>query len=43
MEITSSEWIQAAVNIMDKSMEIGSSVYPLICGIGLIKMIINNV
>lgn len=43
MEISSAEWINACINIMHTSMEIGARMYPLICGFGLIKMIIENV
>ena len=43
MEISAAEWLNACINIMDISMEIGAKLYPLICGFGLIRMIIENV
>ncbi len=43
METTSTEWINTAISIMETSMNIGSKLYPVICGLGLIRMIIENV
>ena len=43
MENTSLEWIEAAIKVMEISMDIGADIYPVICGLGLIRMIIQNV
>lgn len=43
MEVTSAEWIEACIHVMNQSMYIGARLYPLICAIGLIRMIIENV
>lgn len=40
---SSLDWINASISIMELSMHIGARLYPLICGFGLVRMIIENV
>ena len=43
MENTTLDWINVSISIMNTSMEIGARIYPLICGLGLIRLIIESV
>lgn len=40
---TSQDWIDASIYLMNQSMILGSKIYPLICGLGLIRLIIESV
>lgn len=41
--ITTQQWIEASINIMETSMFIGARLYPFIMSLGLIHMIVINV
>lgn len=41
--IPASDWIDMSIQIMNTSMFIGARLYPFICGLGLIHMIVINV
>lgn len=41
MELTSTDWLQAAYYCMDVSMRIGAKIYPLIIGIRIINLIVS--
>lgn len=43
MDNTTLEWINASISVMNVSMEIGAKIYPLICGLGLLRLIIESV
>ena len=42
-EISSTEWVDTCIYILDVSMTIGSQVYPLIIGINIIRTIGNAI
>ena len=43
MEQANLDWVQALIDLMHNSMDIGAVVYPVIMGFGLIRIIIENV
>lgn len=36
---TTAQWLDAAINIMDTSQSVGAKLYPLIMGIGILRII----
>jgi hypothetical protein len=39
---TTAQWIDTSIAIMDTSKDLGSKVYPLIMGMGLVRTIIST-
>lgn len=43
MDVASADWVQALIDLMYNSMEIGAYIYPVIMGFGLVRMIITSI